>query len=556
MHTDGAGAFAGFGLLSRLGYLSLTIGVRVINHYTGKSGGGKSSVDQIFGICKEELKRRVTKGINDARSLAKALNYKAIKKTVNYAVTFSRNGVSEPTINKSAREGRLQAHSTRTYRYDEDGRPTTVELEEQSYLPVSAINKSIILVGVWPAVEFPYLEIIPNPIRLSTDTAVQGVEAIRAATSLFISKVEKDNGLKERKEVVDQKVKVAKEEEEKRIQYRVEQSEKFAQLCGLKGYKLCPEPGCIRQFTSDARVEQHMSHRSHQCNGRPTSQSSKMIQPSLLTEQTIREMSIDSFLNTVMDTVEDAVNMNEEANVHGNDGGNDAIVRFGWATRCTLKHPRFVPEAMEFFVWLFEQGNKKGGSKCSPATMISFAREYGTHVEIEKEAFWTDAIARSGGVRLLSDAQIPEEWQLKQFIGQSSTAVKQKRKCKAGLHDLAPDQKRIQLVHYLSKITELPVSPQVVADVILGINVDLACMKQKDFVEGIRTLGTFTPLLKRKILEACKQVGKVGEINPSPSFQVPFEEDDPETAQDLYDAEHNNDDIDMEEIIENNNDEV
>ena len=89
LHSDGAGAFAGF----RLGYLNLTIGVKVINHYTGESGGGKSSVDQIFGIFKEELKRRVTNGmgdndINDAKSLAKALNYKAIEKTINYAITF------------------------------------------------------------------------------------------------------------------------------------------------------------------------------------------------------------------------------------------------------------------------------------------------------------------------------------------------------------------------------------------------------------------------------------------------------------------------------------
>jgi hypothetical protein len=223
-----------------------------------------------------------------------------------------------------------------------------------------------------------------------------------------------------------------------------------------------------------------MGHGSHQSNGRPTSQSSKMIKPTIVGEQTIREMSIDSLFSAVMDTVDAAVNTNEEAHVPSDIDEIVSIDRFGWATRFTLKHPRFVPEAMEFFVWLFEQGNKKGGSKCSPATMISFARDYGTHVEIfAKESFWTNAIKRSGGVRLLSDAQIPEEWQLKQFIGQSSTAMKLKQKCKAGLHDLSPDQKRCQLTHYLSKITGLPVSPHIIADKILEINVDLASMKQK-----------------------------------------------------------------------------
>ena len=63
--------------------------------------------------------------------MAKVLDINAMKKKVNYAVTFSRNGVGEPVMNRSAREGRLEAHSTRTYRYDKNDMPTTVELEEQ-----------------------------------------------------------------------------------------------------------------------------------------------------------------------------------------------------------------------------------------------------------------------------------------------------------------------------------------------------------------------------------------------------------------------------------------
>ena len=42
--------------------------------------------------------------INDAVSLSRALNYKAIKKTVNYAVTYTRGKVQEPILNKSARD--------------------------------------------------------------------------------------------------------------------------------------------------------------------------------------------------------------------------------------------------------------------------------------------------------------------------------------------------------------------------------------------------------------------------------------------------------------------
>jgi hypothetical protein len=65
-------------------------------------------------------------------------------------------------------------------------------------------------------------------------------------------------------------------------------------------------------------------------------------------------------------------------------------------------------------------------------------------------------------------------------------------------------------------------------------------------------LGAFTPVLKRQILEACKEVGKVAVINSLPTVEAHIEEDeDPEIAQDLYDAEHNNDDIDVEETIDN-----
>ena len=106
-----------------------------------------------------------------------------------------------------------------------------MELEEQSHLPVSATPKFINLVGVWPGVESPYLKIIPAPIKLSTGPeAPPGVEAIRHATSLFISKTDKDNGLRERKEVADAKSKLVKEEEENRTKHRIEESEKFAKL--------------------------------------------------------------------------------------------------------------------------------------------------------------------------------------------------------------------------------------------------------------------------------------------------------------------------------------
>lgn len=449
--------------------------------------------------------------ISDARSLAKTLNYKAIKKTVNYAITFSRSGVLDPKLNKSAREGRLQAHSTRTYQYDDNGLPLLVELQEQSYLPIIGEPKYISMVGMWPNIQSPYSEIIPNAIKLtsSTDPELSSVDAIRQATTIYVKRSDKDNGAKERKIIQEEKKKHAKIDDMNRVQYRMQQAENYAKNCGLTCYTLCPFPGCIRQFTSEARVEQHMRCGAHQSNGNPLSQSNKMREPSVLDGQTVKEMAINSLLTTVVSTnspvdavqntvIPEAVGMN-----------SDLTDFFGWATRFSLKHPKFLPEVSRCLNWLFDQGNTKGGSKCSASTMIAFTREYGTAVQIfEKNAFWTEAITRSEGRSIFTEAQIPEEWQVKQFIGQSTTAVKQKQKLKAGLHALSVTEKRSQLIHYLTLIPLLPSTPAAVADLLLSLQIELSSMRQKNISENIKSLGTLSPAMKRQITNACKEVGK------------------------------------------------
>jgi hypothetical protein len=168
--------------MSRLGYLFLTVGVMLLRHYTGESGGGKSAVDQIFGQSKEGAKSVVTIGqgtldLTDAASLAKALNYKQIKKTVNYAITFLRGKVMEPILNKSARDGKLQSHSTRTYHYTSDGYPTEVVLEDQSFLPTDGPQKVVTISGVWPeSYLFPFAEIVPTALKIESNN--EGVENI------------------------------------------------------------------------------------------------------------------------------------------------------------------------------------------------------------------------------------------------------------------------------------------------------------------------------------------------------------------------------------------
>lgn len=234
--------------MSRLGYLGVTVGMWIIRHFTGESGGGKSSVDQIFGICKVELKRRVACGrgdldISDAITLARALNYKPIKKTVNYAVTFSREGVKDPVLNKSAKEARLQSHSTRSYMYDEEGLPTYAHIEEQSYLPVEGAEKLVELRGMWPASVTPFLDIIPASVMLGNTVAPQILEPIASATSVYVSKVDKDSGLHERKLLTEAQTLAAKEYSQSRREMWMRKAESDAVRCGLSAYILCSSAG-------------------------------------------------------------------------------------------------------------------------------------------------------------------------------------------------------------------------------------------------------------------------------------------------------------------------
>jgi hypothetical protein len=49
------------------------------------------------------------------------------------------------------------------------------------------------------------------------------------------------------------------------------------------------------------------------------------------------------------------------------------------------------------------------------------------------DEFWIEAIQKSGGSRVFSDAEIPEEWQVEQYVCQLSTSVKQKQKASSGV---------------------------------------------------------------------------------------------------------------------------
>jgi hypothetical protein len=70
LDTDGAGAYAGVNLLSRLHFLLWDKAFRILEQSIGEPGGGKSSVDGGFGVDKRHVRDmiRLLQGGCDAKS--------------------------------------------------------------------------------------------------------------------------------------------------------------------------------------------------------------------------------------------------------------------------------------------------------------------------------------------------------------------------------------------------------------------------------------------------------------------------------------------------------
>jgi hypothetical protein len=138
-----------------------------------------------------------------------------------------------------------------------------------------------------------------------------------------------------------------------------------------------------------------------------------------------------------------------------------------------------------------------------PSAMISIAAMYGTEsVLFVNDVFW------DSGRRVFNDAEIPEEWQVKQYISQMSTLVKAKSKAVAGVEMLSPEDQLLQLNTYISEIPGLSVETNLLSTAILSLGVELSYIKQKDTRVKVKELGVSSTIMMRGIIEACKKVGK------------------------------------------------
>jgi hypothetical protein len=111
------------------------------------------------------------------------------------------------------------------------------------------------LQGKWPDWSQLLDEIILVPMLLSLEINI--IDSIAAVSTVHISRAEKDSGLQSRREENDARALIMRESKENRNQMWTRKAAEDARVCGLKPYILCSNAGCIREFTSQAWVDQH-----------------------------------------------------------------------------------------------------------------------------------------------------------------------------------------------------------------------------------------------------------------------------------------------------------
>ena len=150
------------------------------------------------------------------------------------------------------------------------------------------------LQGKWPDRSQLLDEIISIPMLLSLEINI--IDSIAAASTVHISRAEKDRGLQSRREENDARALIMRESKENRNQMWTRKAAEDARVCSLKPYILCSNAACIREFTCQAWADQHTMCGTHQSNGNVLLQSSNPIPPTKYDNQSVTEMAVESML--------------------------------------------------------------------------------------------------------------------------------------------------------------------------------------------------------------------------------------------------------------------
>lgn len=452
---DGAGCYAGIQLASRLGYFFKALGVKVDSVSTGEAGGGKSPVDGNFGVNKCNLTKSVCSGmgendISDYMSLHTALEARAPPSTFNCALaTCKPSGPAEsPKDTKQVKAAGLQSRCFRTYSYDSDGLPSKIHLFSQSGLG-GCPEATIDIPMLWDS-STPLKDIVPIATGTSTCPESSTTSAVNPS-KVWNPKFQKSN------EISDVEEELLNEEEEEEDKERQDVDEDDDQLI------ICPNSGCIRHFTSKARLNQHLVARNCQSNGNQISRSSNPLSPTKYDCMNISDMAMHLF-----QTLSTQVSINEHEDVlnTGTPIGaiddtlqldNALLFLFGWASRSSLKHPPLEQIIRDSIQWAWDYGERTG-AKISSASLVRILPLLGTEEGMLKypgDPFWIKAFNDTSGQNLLSFFEIPEEWRVRQCYNTMSMAKKKVVKAKATERNISQPQRVVELSAMIKSSADL-----------------------------------------------------------------------------------------------------
>ena len=460
--SDGAGAYAGVTLLARSAFFfqHREVAIEIERHYTGEGGGGKGPVDTNFAVMKSWTLKAVVAGmgsldISDYESLVIALNNQEVPRTVNLLVKTTRR----PDVTLSGHEKRFsgtQGYALRVFQYNDDRSPKAILFYCQSGLinnltPTAQLEKETAdayldgakIQQFWkPEVD---RQTIVNPGKGNVDvpTSESDDRTVYRSPSTVCGVVVTAEEKKRRLETIEDKRKLVLAKADAEMTAAVK----------VPVWMACPTPGCVREFSTVARLNSHKLSGKCQINGNPYSQSRTPIAPTEYANMSTRDIAIKMLMaKTAGDRI--CVLPEESSEVWATSAGVGTIVGAivthflpGWACRETLKHLPVTVDQRVYVKQMWDQGLRTGNKVCA-ALVVKKMVLVGTQQDVDEfsgELYWEEKFQQTGGAPFFDKFDILEEWRVGQLYQQIGTAIKATAKMERELRKLTDQEKLFEL---------------------------------------------------------------------------------------------------------------
>ncbi|KAJ1399547.1 hypothetical protein B484DRAFT_471455 [Ochromonadaceae sp. CCMP2298] len=201
----------------------------------------------------------------------------------------------------------------------------------------------------------------------------------------------------------------------------------------------------------------------------------------------------------------------------------------GWGTRLQIHHPPLQLPVQECLNWTWNFGERTS-SKFNSSSALEVLPLLGTQKGVDKytsESLWRDAFARTGGCRVIRNADVPEEWRVRKYYGQLSTGKKKAAKQTADNKVLTHEQLGAQLRELLPQHNYIA-SPEcsnldcarLVSDILQILTLDTERRYYQLIQRDLKDITYVTPKgvtavlnrrLKHAVISVLTEIGSSGE---------------------------------------------